>query len=49
VLLGKAFEFLAADPRVNRAGRDRLRRTSNAWLRDLPPPPGVADGPSPDL
>jgi hypothetical protein len=49
VLLGKAFEFLAADPSVNRAGRDRLRRTSNAWLRDLPTPPGVANGPSPDL
>lgn len=49
VLLGKAFEFLAADPSVNRAGRDRLRRTSDAWLRDLPTPPGVTDGPSPGL
>jgi hypothetical protein len=49
VLLGKAFEFLAADPSVNRAGRDRLRRTSNAWLRDLPSPPSVAGGPFPDL
>ncbi len=49
VLLGKAFEFLAADPSLNRPGRDRLRLTSNAWLRDLPTPPGVADGPSPDL
>jgi hypothetical protein len=48
VLLGKAFEFLAADPSVNRAGRDRLRRTSNAWLRGLPTPPGAADRPSPN-
>lgn len=46
VLLTKAFEFLATDPSLNRAGRDRLRRTSAAWLRDLPAPPGPTGEPS---
>ena len=42
VLIGKAFEFLAADSSLNRAGRDRLRRTSAAWIRSVPAPPTVA-------
>ncbi len=45
VLLGKAFEFLAADASLNRAGRERLRRTSAAWIRSLHSPPDGADGP----
>jgi hypothetical protein len=53
VLLGKAFEFLAADSSLNRAGRDQLRRTGTAWIRSLPTPPTVAGDPpvkrSPDL
>jgi len=53
VLLGKAFEFLAADSSLNRAGRERLRRTSTAWIRSVPVPPTVAgEAPvrrSPDL
>ena len=42
VLIGKAFEFLVADSSLNRAGRDRLRRTSAAWIRSVPAPPTVA-------
>lgn len=38
LLVGKAFEFLAADPHVKRAGRDRLRRMATQWERTLDAP-----------
>lgn len=51
VLVGKAFEFLVAEPSLSRAGRDRLRRTGTAWQRSIGvepqlPDPGPETGPS---
>lgn len=46
VLIAKAFEFLAADSSLNRAGRDRLRRTAKTWLQHLPATPTPEGGPT---
>lgn len=47
ILITKAFEFLAADSSLNRAGRDRLRRTAKTWLQHLPAaPPTPESGPT---
>ena len=46
VLIAKAFELLAADAGLNRAGRDRLRRTAKTWLQHLPASPTPEVGPT---
>ncbi len=51
VLVGKAFEFLVADPSLSRSDRDRLRRAATAWQRAIEidaegPDPGREAGPS---
>jgi hypothetical protein len=46
VLIARAFEFLAADASLNRAGRDRLRRTAKTWLQHLPATPTPEVGPT---